>query len=166
MVKKVYSVFSRILIMVLITLLLMALFFNISTLLSINRIRYGNIVTSGYACVIVSSGSMEPAIFVNDLLIIRGFDSYKEDDIVTYVSERGSLTTHRIKKISDNGYITKGDANNIPDDEISEQRLLGKVVVVLPAVGWILRWIISPLSIIFLICISLLIWLIKKIRKD
>ena len=166
MIKKLCSVFSGIFIAILTALLLIALLFNISTLKAISNIKYGTFIKQGYSCVLISSGSMEPSIFVNDLLIIKGFDSYKEDDIVTYVSERGSLITHRIKKTSANGYITKGDANNVPDEEISEQRLLGKVIYILPAIGWILKWILSPLGIIFLACVLLLTWLIKNMRNN
>ena len=139
------------------------MFFNVSTLLSVQKIRRGGSAKRGYSWVIIESGSMKPAIFVGDLLFIKSSDSYQPGDIVTFVSDHGVLVTHRIISASKAGYITKGDANNLADNEIKAEHILGKVTLILPGAGELIRWLISPVSIIFVVCIFVLLWLIKRI---
>ena len=165
MKKKILSAFTKLPLIVLIAALLSALFLNLSTLWSVREIKRGGSITSGYSCAIIGSGSMEPTVFVNDLLLVKSAASYHAEDIITYVSPQGGLITHRVKEVLDDGYIAQGDANNIPDEEISRQRVLGKVVFVLPRAGGIIDGILSPSGIILLGCIGLLLWLIQRIRR-
>jgi len=166
MEKKLISIITKILIKASTAVLLLTLFLNVSTLWSTGEINGGKAVKSGYFCAIIDSGSMMPAISVNDLLLIKGGDAYQADDIITYVSPRGALVTHRVKEVSDKGYIAQGDANNIPDEEISAQRVLGKVIFVIPGAGGIIDGIISPAGAGLSVCIVLLVWLIRRIRGD
>ena len=128
--------------------------------------RSGDAVTTGYFSAIVGSGSMEPTVSVNDLLIVKGEKSYQKGDIITYVSPGGSLITHRVEEVSDGGYVAKGDANNIPDEEITEQMVLGKLIYVIPKAGRIIDAVVSPAGIAFWACIFLFVLLIQKIRRD
>jgi signal peptidase I, archaeal type len=165
MKKKITSALAKFCTTALTAILLLALFLNISTLRSVGQIKQGQHVTSGYFCAIIGSGSMSPAISVNDLLLVGSDTSYQAGDIITYVSPQGSLITHRIKQLSEHGYITQGDANNIPDDAIAAQRVLGRVLFVLPKAGGILHGILSPAGITLLGCLCLLIWLIQRLRE-
>ena len=164
MKKKLVSAFINLPITVLSMFLLLVLCLNISTLWSVSAIKRGEQVTSGYFCAIISSGSMAPTVSVNDLLLVKGEASYKTEDIITYVSSQGGLITHRVKELSEHGYITKGDANNIIDEEIAAKRVLGRVVFVLPGFGGAIDGILSPVGITLLICICILWWLIQRIR--
>jgi len=164
MKKTVLSVFSKILTAAFVMILIAVLLINLSTRLTINKINNGGFVKTGYSCVIVVSGSMEPAIDVGDLLIVKGAESYNYGDVVTYLSENGSLITHRVEALSKDGYITHGDANNVSDGEIPAQRLLGKTAVILPGMGMAIRWFFSPVSIAFSACIVLLLWLIVRLN--
>jgi len=164
--RKIVSTFVRLSATALTAFLLLALCLNLSTLWSVAAIRDGNSVTSGYFCAIVSSGSMEPTVSVNDLLLLQGGDFYQTEDIITYVSAQGSMVTHRIKQCSSHGYLTQGDANNIPDEKISKQRILGRVVFVLPGFGSIIDGITSSVGIALLGCISLLVWLLQRIGRN
>ena len=165
MKKRVIKVFTKIFTAVLLTVLLAVLFFNISTRIAVGKIKRGGSVNSGYAAAVIVSGSMKPAVSVDDLLIIKGEKSYNIGDIVTYLSENGSLITHRIKEVTKDGYIMQGDANNTPDDEVSQKRLIGKAVVILPLAGIIVRRFFSPLSVILISCIVLLVWLIIRFAR-
>ena len=77
----------------------------------------------GYAMMRVETGSMEPAIGAKSYILVKKYDGGElaEGDIVTYrmqdVSSAayGSLITHRIEKITDDGYVMKGDANAAAD---------------------------------------------------
>ena len=166
MKKKILFVFAKLPLIALITVLLSALFLNLSTLWSFGKIQRGGFVTSGYFCAIIGSGSMEPTVFVNDLLFIKNETSYQKEDIITYVSPHGGMITHRVKEVLDYGYIAQGDANNIPDEEISEQRVLGRVIFVIPGAGGVIYGVLSPAGITLLVCICLLLKLIQRIRRD
>lgn len=166
MKKKLPSILAGSAKAALIAVLLSALFLNFLTLLSIRAIKHGQLVKHGYFCAIISSGSMEPTFSVHDLLILKAGASYQVDDIVTYVSPRGSLITHRIKEIADSSYVVQGDANNIPDEEIAAQSVLGKVVFVAPGAGAIVEGVLTPKGIILLTSIFAVIWWIQSLRRE
>lgn len=77
---------------------------------------------------IVKSGSMNPILEIGDMIIVKKFDQYSEGDIITF-KENKSFITHRIVRIQDNKYITKGDYNNTEDLELVEyENVVGKVI--------------------------------------
>lgn len=89
----------------------------------------------GYSPVYVLSGSMEPAFSAGDMIIIHPQSHYEPGDIVTFYSE-GELVTHRIIGAGPEGFIVKGDANNVRDeDPVRASEIAGKQVLVLPYVG-------------------------------
>ena len=73
----------------------------------------------------VTSGSMEESIHVGDYIIVKKVDDFKVNDIVTYQKDNYFIT-HRIIEIDGDKVVTKGDANNVPDDEISKNDIIGK----------------------------------------
>ena len=75
----------------------------------------------------VQTGSMEQGIHVGDYILIVRKNDYNENDIVTYKKD-GYHITHRIIKIDGDKVITKGDANNIEDEEISKSDIVGKLI--------------------------------------
>lgn len=75
----------------------------------------------------VKTGSMEDGIHAGDYILIIKKNNYKVGDVVTYKKD-GYHVTHRIIKKYKNKVITKGDVNNIADEEISTKRILGKVI--------------------------------------
>ena len=77
----------------------------------------------------VKTGSMIPAIQVNDYIMITKTNDYKKGDIVTFKYEN-TLVTHRIVEINENKVTTKGDANNTNDDEIDIESITGKVIFI------------------------------------
>lgn len=112
----------------------------------------------GYSNAVVLSGSMEPAINVNDMVLIHEEQEYQVGDIVMY--EHGDmLVTHRIIDINDDGYILKGDANNTDDGLIPETLLVGKVVFIIPKMGVLIEIAQTPLGmfILMLICYGLFV---------
>jgi len=86
----------------------------------------------------VETGSMEDGIHPGDYVLICKKDSYKIGDVVTYTKDN-YYVTHRIIKEDNNGVITKGDANNTEDEEISRDSIVGKVILI----GGILNIIID-----------------------
>ena len=165
MKKKILSTIAKLPLIALGTALFAMLLLNLFTLWSVDEIRKGRFAASGYFCAIVGSGSMEPAVFVNDLLLVKGESAYQVQDVITYVSSRGGLVTHRVKEVLENGYITQGDANNIPDEAISAQQVLGRVIFTVPGVGAVMEGILSPAGIGLLGSICLLLYLIQRVRR-
>ena len=101
----------------------------------------------GYGFAIVISGSMEPTLSVNDLVVTKHATSYQVDDVVLFHSAT-SLVTHRITQISDRDgrYLTQGDANNTDDGWLEHSRTEGKVILALPAVGVIQEFFATKLG--------------------
>ena len=107
----------------------------------------------GVGSAVVLSGSMEPAVSVGDLLIISEWNNYQVGDIVVYQSGRIAVT-HRIVSISGDEVITRGDANNAEDEPISLERIKGKVVMIIPCVGYLVRIIKTPLGTLAIIALA------------
>jgi len=99
----------------------------------------------GFTNAVVLSGSMEPAISVNDMVVIQAKDSYEAGDVISFQSG-DVLVTHRIVEKTEHGYITKGDANNTNDDEVPAAQVVGKVVVAIPCIGNLILALQTPLA--------------------
>lgn len=111
----------------------------------------------GFTTAVVLSGSMEPVLSVDDLIVIQTRSGYAPGDIVTY--ESGSnLVTHRIVDTTADGFITQGDANNAPDAQpVAPDCIVGKVVVSLPGAGLLLTWLKTPLGMTCLVFLGILL---------
>jgi signal peptidase len=107
----------------------------------------------GYGVSIVLSGSMEPAISVNDLVIVKETKEIEVGDVIVYQSGR-DLIIHRV--ISKNGdlIVTQGDANQVADVPITMADVKGKMIGSIPAVGMAVKCLKSPLVMIGLLLIA------------
>lgn len=83
----------------------------------------------GYTYFVVATGSMSGTIEVNDVVIVKITDNYNVGDVITYIKD-GSFITHRVVSVNDNQIITKGDVNNIEDDPILKENVIGIVSTV------------------------------------
>lgn len=110
----------------------------------------------GYTFFQVASGSMEPAMSVNDLILVRLTDNIKENDIVSY-NYNGTIITHRVISSNGQNVILKGDANNAADAPIQRSDIIGKVVNIYPGLAMWLE-ILSQPHIIFLAFVTLLLF--------
>jgi len=75
---------------------------------------------SPFSAVAIQGDSMDPTIPNQALLLTYETNDVAENDIVTFYSEQtNGYVTHRIIETTENGnYITLGDNNNVPDQEI------------------------------------------------
>lgn len=101
---------------------------------SANGVRIYPIVTS----------SMQPEITPGSLVFSSTAMAYNKGDIISYSEETkygvptGKILTHRIIEKTENGYITKGDANSDSDPQvIGKPQIRGKVLIVLPLLGYL-----------------------------
>ena len=77
----------------------------------------------------IQSGSMMPEIKTGEIVVLLKSNKYKENDIITYQVNNSYFVTHRIVRITQDGYITKGDFNNTEDEKIvKEENIQGKVI--------------------------------------
>ena len=102
----------------------------------------------GYSYFVVGSGSMSDAIEVNDVVFVKITRDVKPNDIVTYKSVDDIIVTHRLISIDKDKYILKGDANNVSDDPITEDQIIGKVNLV-----------VSPMFVLKCIAVFLILFI-------
>lgn len=97
----------------------------------------------GYECYYVSTGSMSPTINFGSLVMTENitFDELKIGDILTFHSDdENKHFTHRVVSIDTATQMltTKGDANNDVDPQPTNfQMARGRVVIVIPVIGFI-----------------------------
>ena len=109
----------------------------------------------GYGGAVVLSGSMEPAIMVDELIIVKAEDSYEVGDVVVYQS--GSMmVVHRIMDMDGERVITRGDANNMDDSPVELAQIKGKVIYHIPKVGGVVRILKTPVATLILIVAAVL----------
>ena len=130
----------------------------------------GNSLPMPFGCgvAVVLSGSMEPTIRIDDLIIVTEQEDYKENDIVAYQSGN-MVVVHRIIEVEPDTVITQGDANNAPDAPIRKEMIKGKVVHWIPGAGRIARLLKSPVATVILVGGALLLselTLRKEKKKD
>ena len=118
----------------------------------------------GYGAAVVLSGSMEPTLSVDDVIIIHETNDYKMDDVVVFEKD-GIVVVHRIIGFDGENIITKGDANNVQDDPITLKHIVGEVIYVIPGIGNIINMIKSPIGIFSILCVSFLL-LELSYKKD
>lgn len=118
----------------------------------------------------VFTGSMEPAIPVGSIVVIKPANpkTLKVGDIICFKikSESATTVTHRIINITSEGFRTKGDANEDPDQWIvKKQNVIGKAIFTIPYVGYIGYFVRTPIGFILLIVIPASLIIIIEIRN-
>ncbi len=123
----------------------------------------------------VLSGSMEPVIHTGSLVYIQEMDEAPEEgDIIAYEAGDGIPVVHRVVETVEGGFITKGDANEIPDaNVVVPDKILGECILTVPEAGYLLSAIQSrvfyigpvtiPLATVILVGIMLLANIIQYI---
>ena len=123
----------------------------------------------GIGSAVVMSGSMEPTLSVNDLVYIRQADTYEVGDVVVYQSGN-DLIIHEIIDIAGDTVTTKGEANNTPDEPISQQYIKGRMILAIPYVGALVQIVKSLPGTIILLGITILLielsWNKEKAGKE
>lgn len=135
-----------------------------------------------YNAYVVLTGSMEPEIMPKDVVITKkkSSEELKEGDIITFVTSdprlSGIIVTHRIQKkyydatTKTYTYQTKGDANNIEDFSLAEDKnIIGKVIFKIPKIGYIQEILATKGGLIIVVlvpCLAILSYDIVKLAKN
>ncbi len=125
---------------------------------------------------VVSSGSMIPNLEIFDVIVVQGhvnFDQLKVGDIIVFNRPDGhdKVIVHRVAEILNKDPLvirTKGDANpgSIPgtDFPITKNDYIGKVVYVIPQIGYVTRILTPPINYI-IIAVIVGVMLVKQFGK-
>ena len=97
----------------------------------------------GYTLFSVATGSMQPTLNVNDIIIVKITDDVKVGDIITY-SEENEFITHRVISNNKETFVTKGDYNNTEDNPIDTSKIVGKLVCKIPSFGLLGDILLTP----------------------
>lgn len=109
-----------------------------------------------YQPIAVLSGSMSPTFNRGDAVVIKKLNNKEKNllvkgDVIQFISGT-KYVVHRINDISNDEYgnkifITKGDHNNAIDvDKIHLDNVIGKVVFVVPFIGYPSVWLSGAIS--------------------
>ena len=111
----------------------------------------------GYTFFEVASGSMEPALHINDVVLVKiTNDSLNTGDIIAFNSEN-AVITHRILFMDGDIITVKGDNNNVVDKPITRNQIIGKVIKIFPEMG-IWKKVLTDPKILFAIFITMLLF--------
>ena len=95
---------------------------------------------------VVLSGSMEPKISTGSVVFVdhnAKFADLKKGDVITFRSG-GLMVTHRVYEIDGEKIITKGDANEKPDNGyVTASSFVGKDVHSAPYLGYVVKFVQS-----------------------
>jgi signal peptidase len=120
----------------------------------------------------VLTGSMEPVIHANSIVVVAPAKNYRIGDVVTFgeISTAHTPITHRIQAIEavDNQpvYTTKGDANSSPDGEkVLLSQVDGKVLFTVPYLGYALNFFRRPAVFVFAIIVPAIVVVLEESKN-
>ncbi len=155
--NRIRSIFKAIATFFLVVLVLLCVYTFIVT--DIMKKDYVNVF--GYTYFVVASGSMSGSIEVDDIIFVHITKDVKDNDIITFLDEDGNLITHRLVNKNGDKYITKGDVNNVSDDPITKDQIIGKVALVVSP-SFVLKSIAIFLIVFILLALVNFDQIIKK----
>ena len=128
--------------------------------------------SKGVLILVVLSGSMSPSINAGDLILVSKVEAedIKEGDIITFKNGK-NYVTHRVMNVirGEDGKLrfkTKGDANEEWDHEVVKaEDLVGKVIFVIPKLGYLINFIRTPLGYILFILLPGTLIIIEETRR-
>ena len=104
----------------------------------------------GYGAAVVLTGSMEPTIMADELVIVKAQENYEIGDVVVFQTGK-ILVVHRIIAMDEETVTTQGDANNVADAPIEHSRIKGRVIWHIPNAGSAVRVLKTPWATLLLI---------------
>ena len=116
----------------------------------------------GYKVLQVASGSMESVFGIGDVILIK--EAKKEEinkgDIITF--KKQEIITHRIIELSKSNdtiyYTTKGDSNNVEDDEkVKYEEIEGKYITKFVNVGHLISFLNTTEGFIVLVSLPIIV---------
>jgi len=146
------------------------LFIGAIALLVVFTIGSNTNILGGYKSFMVLSGSMEPTINIGDIVIAHRQINYFKNDTITFYGPENRVVTHRITAIEEtNGnttILTKGDANrSIDSDTIVPNKIIGKVIFIVPKLGFVVSFSRTIPGLILLIIVPAIALIANELLK-
>jgi signal peptidase len=99
--------------------------------------------------------------------VVKKSPEYNVGDIISYyakINGKEEIVTHRIFRIGGNVYLTKGDANQALDEEkIVPRLIIGKVVLVIPYLGYLIGFAKTKIGLWLLIVLPALFIILSEV---
>ncbi len=118
----------------------------------------------GYSIFQVKTGSMSGTMEIGDVIIVKLTKNIEQNDIITYEQEN-VLITHRIIKKEGENLVTKGDSNNVEDDPITTEKVIGKVVYIFKNVE-IWKSVLKTPEVYILIITTMVLFVITSLIEN
>jgi len=116
----------------------------------------------------VLSGSMEPAIPVGSIVLIKPVDieNLKSGDVICYRASDTMLVTHRIIEVKESGFVTQGDANEEADIKtVNNREVVGSVVLTVPFIGYLGSFVRTPIGFLLLLVLPACVVIMIELRS-
>jgi len=117
------------------------------------------------------SGSMEPAIPIGSIVIIKDASAQdvRVNDVLAFKTE-GTNVIHRVIEITNEDstlyFKTKGDANEDPDPGlVGEDQIMGKLLLVIPFYGYLINFARTPFGFLSLVMIPAILFIIIEVWR-
>lgn len=173
MKQKIKKIVSRVINVLSIIVIIFAVWVLL-TVITTKKDETPNIL--GFSVFRVMSGSMEPEISVNSMIIVKKTEpaQLQVGDVISFYSHDpalyGMVNTHRITEIqSEDGkyvFATKGDANYIADKyTVPGEDVVGKMVFSSHVLGVIVSLLSNPLIFLPLIVLPMAVIIISNLVK-
>jgi len=125
---------------------------------------------AGWQLYVVLGSSMEPAIGPGSLLVVKPVDpaGLKKGDVIVFndPTDPSRVISHRIMKVNDLSFITRGDANYSDDLEpVLAENILGKSAYVIPYAGYILNFARTATGMVTVVLFPSLLIIILESRN-
>ena len=118
----------------------------------------------------IVSESMEPTLNKNDLVLVQKCEmtELKEGDIITFKQD-GRTISHRILNITKDEenirFETKGDNNEIPDqDYVEQENVYGKVAFRVKGIGKIVNYIQNIRGFINIVIFAIIVYILVSLK--
>lgn len=110
---------------------------------------------------------MEPTIMTGDVIVVKTQMDYRVRDVATFRDSSNHIITHRIIEIKNSTFVTKGDANRTTDNgNIQFNQIIGKVVFILPKLGFLVVFSKSIPGVIIFMVIPGIYIIVSEILKS
>lgn len=131
-------------------------------------------IKNNFQIMSVTSGSMQPALPIGSLIVVKPVSEYRVGDIITFLpsklGDKKDQITHRIISIQEKGgqkiIVTKGDANNSVDGEsVAIDKIIGKELFLIPLLGYALLYIKTLPGLLIIVLIPSIIIIYEEIKN-
>lgn len=175
LIHIIFKILSWVLFVILLLIAIFLLYYYIANKIYVKK---GTGYEPMFSIYTIATPSMVPNINVADAVInikVNDPNDLKVGDVITFRSSSptsvGLTITHRIKAITEDEegnvcYVTKGDNNNVEDETCARfYNVIGKVIIRIPGLGHIQRFLASGVGWLLFILIPALIIISRDILR-